>query len=116
MLVTGAVAALVLTIVVTQRLSADALALLIGVGAGVVLMAPAVVLAVLLWRREARTRTTASRSQPAASPPVVVVAPPGMQRPRLERTPSLWTEAPAQRTFTIVGGAEEDERSWGREP
>jgi hypothetical protein len=109
-LVMGAVAALVLTIVVTQRLSADALALLIGLGAGVALMAPAVVLAMLLWHRETRTAPSRSQSAPQpVTPPVVVVTPPGMQRPRLERTPTLWTEAPIQRTFTIVGGTEDEE-------
>ncbi len=99
-------------VVVTQRLSNDALAILIGLSAGVVVMLPFVALLFLIWRRQEQQVREQYQSRPAPSnPPVVVVTPPGLpgygqQRPSLQDgSRSQWSmSAPAERKFTIVGG------------
>ena len=106
--VTGAV-------VVSQRLSEDSLALLIGLACGVTAMLPTLGLGFLIWRRE-EARQQMMRSTPAASPPVIVVAPqalPGYAvHPSVSADqpwaamPSMWQSAPKGRTFTVVGGEE----------
>jgi hypothetical protein len=99
-------------VVVTQRLSNDALAMLIGLSAGVVVMLPFVALLFLIWRRQERQVREQYQSRSAShNPPVVVVTPPGLsgygqQRPALQDgARSQWSmSAPAERKFTIVGG------------
>jgi hypothetical protein len=105
------------TIIVTQRLSNDALAILIGLGAGVALMAPSVLILFMIWRRqESRREERRLNAEPApTTPSVVVVAPPAMpgysggymppQYPALgkESAPG-WAPASSERKFTIVGG------------
>ena len=98
-------------VVVTQRLSQDSLALLVGLACGVGVMLPTVALALLLWRRE-ELRQPAGHSTPMNAPPVVVVTPQalpgyGMQPPAYgDNTAWQWNASPAERTFTIVGGEE----------
>jgi len=111
-LLVGLVFALTLAVVIGQRLSADALALLIGLGVGMVAMSPLAGLMVFLWRREERQRTTQLASD-RAYPSVVVVSPPmlpnyGMQRSIWdERNPNVvWNSASTDRKFTVVGGEE----------
>jgi hypothetical protein len=99
-------------VVVTQRLSRDALALLVGLTCGVMAMAPTIGLALLVWRRE-ETRQQTSNANPAMTPPVIVVTP---QLPGYGVQPALpgsaqqatwpWQPAPNERVFTIVGGEE----------
>jgi hypothetical protein len=111
-LLLGLVFALTLAVVIGQRLSADALALLVGLGVGMVAMSPLAGLVVFLWRREERQRTTQLASD-RAYPSVVVVSPPmlpnyGMQRSIWdERNPNVvWNPASTDRKFTVVGGEE----------
>ncbi len=102
------------TVIVTQRLSDDALALLVGLGAGVVFMVPPLFIMVLVWRRqELRREDRWSERQQAAQPSVVVVAPPafpgygpgyGRQQSALPYENLAPWSAPAERKFTIVGG------------
>lgn len=106
----GSVGAVTAVVVVTQRLSDDALALLVGLSCGVAAMAPAIGLGVWLWRRQEleRQREAQRSSAPAATPPVIVVAPgalPGYGNPwgTLPSPPASWEVAPAERKFTIVG-------------
>jgi len=106
----GSVGAVTAVVVVTQRLSDDALALLVGLSCGVAAMAPAIGLGVWLWRRQEleRQREVPRSSAPAATPPVIVVAPgalPGYGNPwgALPSPPASWEVAPAERKFTIVG-------------
>jgi hypothetical protein len=107
------VATLVTAIVVTQRLSQDSLALLVGLSCGVMAMAPTVGLALLIWRREMRQQRQSSQPGMAApTPPVVVVTPqalPGYGPQANAYRPSKdedwqWQSNGRQRTFTIVGG------------
>ncbi len=98
-------------VVVTQRLSQDSLALLIGLACGVAAMLPTLLIGIVIWRREMQQQ--ASR-MPTATPPVVIVTPQalpgyGMQQPALSDGGFAWPWAGAQqptRTFTIVGDEE----------
>ena len=106
----GIVAVVVGVVVVTQRLSQDSLALLVGLSCGVAAMLPTIGLALLVWRRE-EARQQSMRRSPQATPPVVVVAPqalPGYGMQPSLPAPASWQWQPAanERTFTIVGGEE----------
>ena len=110
----SAVGVVVGVIVVTQRLSQDSLALLVGLTCGVAAMLPTIGLALLVWRRE-ETRQQAQRQTQQAAPPVVVVAPqalpgygmqPSLPAPAQQSAPWQWQPAANERTFTIVGGEE----------
>ncbi len=98
-------------VVVTQRLRADALALLVGLSVGVAVMAPSLLLLWMLWRRqETRLQERASAMPAPISPPVVVIAPsmlPGYGQQRSlawdNNANAAWAMAPAERKFTIVG-------------
>ncbi len=117
-LLVGAIFAITAGVVVTQRLSDDALALLLGLACGVLVMIPTAGIGLLLWRRESARQQRYARSEPTGSPPVIVVTPSalpgyGAQRPALgqsgpgEYGDGAWTMAPRrERNFTIVGGEE----------
>lgn len=107
----GVVFTVAVAVVVTQRLSEDSLALLIGLACGVAAMLPTLLLGVVIWRREMQQQTS---RMPTATPPVVIVTPQalpgyGIQQPALSDTGFAWPWASAQqpaRTFTIVGDEE----------
>ena len=109
--------AITAAVVITQRLSEDSLALLVGLTCGAAAMMPTLGLGLLLWRREdvrrEQTRQQQAAPTPAVAPPVVVVAPQpmagyGMSHPALAQVNAqAWgQQAPAQRQFMIVGGEE----------
>ncbi len=108
----GVVFTVTVVVIITQRLSQDSLALLIGLACGVAAMLPTLLLGVVIWRREMQHQQ-ASR-MPTATPPVVIVTPQalpgyGMQQPALSDGGFAWPWAGAQqpaRTFTIVGDEE----------
>ncbi len=97
---------------VSERLSQDALALVIGLACGIGAMVPTVVLAVVLWRRAERSASASPAASPAPAnytPPIIVVAPPALPGVTAEAyrgaaTPTAWMpEYTAERKFTIVG-------------
>jgi len=103
--------AVTLAVIVGNRLSDEALAVLAGAVCGVGAAIPTSLLIVAVSRR--RNEESERRVQPPTPqgvyPPVVVVAPPGgQQRPNAWNglPPSL--TAPMQRNFTVVGGAPVD--------
>ncbi|MBN2392821.1 MAG: hypothetical protein JXR84_18970 [Anaerolineae bacterium] len=108
----GVVFTVATVVVVTQRLSQDSLALLIGLACGVAAMLPTLLLGVVVWRREMQRQQTSR--MPAATPPVVIVTPQGLpgygvQQPALSDSGFVWPWSGAQqpaRTFTIVGDEE----------
>lgn len=108
----GVVFTVGVAVVVTQRLSQDSLALLIGLACGVAAMLPTLLLGVVIWRREMQQQQ--ATRVPTATPPVVIVTPQalpgyGMQQPTLSDTGFIWPWSGAQqpaRTFTIVGDEE----------
>jgi len=103
-------------VVVSQRLSEDSLALLVGLACGVMAMLPTLGLGVLLWRREEQQRREAASQSRlgAGQAPVIVVTPQalpgyGGQIPALSdgrSAPWQWMPSNQQRNFTIVGGEE----------
>lgn len=106
-----AVFATTLAIVVGNRLSDEALAVLAGAVCGVGAALPTSLLIVSVSRRRDETRV-----QPPTQgvyPPVIVVTPPGSQQ-RSDGwnalPPSL--SAPVQRQFTVVGGTPIDTEVW----
>lgn len=107
----GVVVTITVAVVVTQRLSEDSLALLIGLACGVAAMLPTMLIGIVIWRREMQQH--ASRSAPA-TPPVVIVTPQampgyGMQQHALSDGGYAWPWPGAQqpaRSFTIVGDEE----------
>jgi hypothetical protein len=100
--------AVTLAVIVGNRLSDEALAVLAGAVCGVGAAIPTSLLIVAVSRRRDEQRAQPSMPQ-GAYPPVVVVAPPGGQQ-----RPSDWNmlppslAAPMQRHFTVVGGAPVD--------
>ncbi|MFP4345595.1 MAG: hypothetical protein ACLFU8_12945 [Anaerolineales bacterium] len=113
----GIVCVITTTVIVTQRLSNDALAILVGLGAGVAVMTPSVLILFMVWRRQELRRDERRLSaEPAHTmPQVVVVAPPAMPGysggygpapyPALEKESAPgWAPASSERKFTIVGG------------
>ncbi|MCP4539590.1 MAG: hypothetical protein GY832_20840 [Chloroflexi bacterium] len=104
-----------LAVVIGNRLSDEALAVLAGAvcGVGAAIPTSLLVVAVSRWRNEPRAQPTMCPSRPQNSyPPVVVVAPPGVQQGA-----NAWNtlppsfNAPAQRHFTVVGGSPADTES-----
>ena len=107
--------AVALAMVIGQRLSDEALAVLAGAVCGVSAAIPTSLLIVAaMRRREEQADAAYPRVQPppiqATYPPVIVVAPPGVQ----QQWPNAWRSlppslsAPGQRQFTVVGGAPTD--------
>ncbi len=99
-------------VVIGNRLSDEALAVLAGAvcGVGAAIPTSLLVVAVSRWRDEPRERVQPSPPQPqGVYPPVIVVAPPGGQQRFNEWNalpPAL--NAPTQRHFTVVGGTPVD--------
>jgi hypothetical protein len=108
----GGLFAVTVGIVVTQRLSQDSLALMVGLSCGIAAMLPTLVMGVFLWRRENARReeqVTRERRQSMA-PPVIVVSPPSMpgygtQQPMLtdQQSPWGWPRSQGERDFRIIG-------------
>ncbi len=107
----GIVFTVTAVVVITQRLSQDSLALLVGLACGVGTMLPMIMLGVFLWRRE--NAQQAAQRMPSAIPPVVIVTPQalpgyGLQQPTAGEPNAgwSWNNTPQNRMFTIVGGEE----------
>ena len=97
--------AVTLAVMVGSRLSDEALAVLAGAVCGVGAAIPTSLLIVAVSRRRDERRMQSPAPQQGPYPPVVVVAPPGVQQRPNEWNvlpPSL--AAPMQRHFTVVGG------------
>jgi len=97
-----------LGVVVGNRLSAEAVAVVVGVVGGALASIPTSLLLLALTRRW--TRTEEPRPQPSAYPPVVVIQP-GTQ-PQNHALPPFLPPAPmtvASRQFRVIG---EEEQLW----
>ena len=106
--------AVTLAVVIGNRLSDQALAVLAGAVCGVGAAIPTSLLVIVVSRRRDEQRVPLSAQPPVQHgvyPPVVVVAPPGGQQRVGDwnaLSPSL--TAPMQRQFTVVGGTPEAQR------
>ena len=113
-LILGVVFAISAGVIVTQRLSQDSLALLIGMSCGIAAMLPTVGVFVL-WLRREDTRRRDMQLQPFSQgqPQVIVVAPQalpgyGLGYPNGTQTalPPQWQTVNSEREFKIVGGTD----------
>jgi len=116
----GVIFAIAAAVIITQQLSRDSLALLVGLTCGVMAMLPTLALGFLVWRRDDTRRqeqtqlqTQQQHAQSYATPPVIVVSPqalPGAMNGQRVLPPSgqpwSWAPSQSQRSFTIVGGEE----------
>jgi hypothetical protein len=97
-----------LALVIGNRLSDEALAVLAGAvcGVGAAIPTSLIVFAISRRRDESRARPMAPSPYQGAYPPVVVIAPQGVQQQRANAwnglPPSVNT--PTHRQFTVVGG------------
>lgn len=106
--------AVTLAVIVSRRLSDEALAVLAGAVCGVGAAIPTSLLIVAVSRRRADNGREERRPMPGGYPhegypPVVVVAPPGAYAgPAQLPQSATWEDAPGPRHFTVVGGQEGD--------
>ncbi len=120
-LLIGAITALSAGVVIVQRLSQDALALLVGLGCGISAMAPLAALLLFVWRRQEerieaqRTLHVESQAATPLQPPIIVMSPPmlpgGYQNSwetssRKEAAAQWESAAPRERRFKMMGGEE----------
>ena len=110
----GTLFAITAGIIVTQKLSEDALALIVGLSCGVMAMVPTLALGILILKRE-RNHAHAERFQERPqsgypqSPPVIVVTPQALPSQNGGRYANpyyddgAWAPNGGQREFTIVG-------------
>ena len=113
-LLLGIVFAISAGVIVTQRLSQDSLALLIGLSCGVAAMLPTVAVFVLWMRREdTRRREIQPQRTAQAQPQVIVVAPqalpgygPGYPAAGQTALPPQYQTVTPERDFKIVGGTD----------
>jgi hypothetical protein len=109
--VTGIAFAVTLALVIGNRLSDEALAVLAGTVCGVGAAIPTSLLIVTITQRAPKQ---APADQPNAYPPVVVIAPPGsgQQTNAWNGLPPSMVP-PVERSFSVVGGAATDTESPG---
>ena len=115
----GITFAVTLALIVGNRLSDEALAVLSGAVCGVGAAIPTSLLVVMVsrWRDERAQPSNQPVMQHGVYPPVVVVAPPtGQQAPRDWGMSSPPLTTPTQRQFTVVGETltNGEVRSYGR--
>jgi hypothetical protein len=106
-----------LAIVVGNRLSDEALSVLVGAVCGVGAAIPTSLIIVAVTRRQDKQerRNYQSPHSAASYPPVIVVAPPGGQNGEYWRAlPSSFNSSgvPSQRRFTVVGAPPTDESEY----
>jgi hypothetical protein len=113
----GTLFAVSVAVVVTQRLSQDSLALIVGLTCGIAAMLPTLVMGGILWRRESNRHlerlmqeAVAREQQSSMNPPVIIVSPPGVsgygdQQPTLthQQSPWGWASSHGKRDFKIIG-------------
>jgi hypothetical protein len=110
--VVGLVALVVLGIIVSRRLSSDAIGVLLGVAAGVGASIPTALLLMAVTRRQEDEPERRYRDEPRQSvPPVIVVAPgsvPQMMGQYSGTSPQQLPPPSGRRQFRVMGYDEED--------
>jgi hypothetical protein len=110
LLVVGLVFAITLVVVVGKKMSAEAMAVVVGVVCGVAAAIPTSILLLVVFTRRDRQHQSEmeSRSRQQASPPVVVIqggAPQALpQGPQAGYWPSVHPGPAVNRDFHVVGG------------
>lgn len=110
--------AITLAVIVGQRMSSEAMAVLIGVVAGVAASIPTSLIVVWLATRSMVRDTVAPRAAEPETPRIVVMQPPPQPAPAYPYAPAQnaswprnmpYPAVPAPRKFTVIGGVGEME-------
>jgi hypothetical protein len=108
----GGIAAAAFTItsavLIGNRLSTEAMAVLAGAVCGVGAAIPTSLLIIAVTQRRAHQAETTPAPRPQFTPPIVMMTPPVQIQPATPTPPpATWEDAPIQRHFTVVGGETE---------
>ena len=108
--------AITLAVLIGDRLSTEAMAVLAGAVCGVSAAIPTSLLIIAVTQRlsaQAGVRQTETTQAPQTqyTPPIVMMTPPmQIQQPPPGPPPATWGDAPRQRHFTVVGAMGEEEK------
>ena len=107
--ITAAAFAITLAVLIGDRLSTEAMAVLAGAMCGVGAAIPTSLLILAVTQRVRRSEPT-PEPQPQFTPPIVMMTPPmQIQQPTPAPQPAIWEDAPIQRHFHVVGEMGEGE-------
>lgn len=106
-LIATAAFAITLAVLIGDRLSTEAMAVLAGAVCGVAAAIPTSLLIVAVTQRH-QAQTTVPQQQ-FTRPVIFTVPPMPIQPPTPTPTPATWENVPAQRHFTVVGEMGEQE-------
>ena len=104
--------AIALAVLIGDRLSIEAMAVLAGAVCGVGAAIPTSLLIIAVTQQRARqyTKTTPAPQQPQYTPPIVMMTPPVQIQPATPTPPpAIWEDTPIQRRFHVVGEMGEQE-------
>lgn len=96
--------AIALAVLISDRLSTEALAVLAGAVCGVGAAIPTSLLIIAATQRTRQTETTPAPQQPQYTSPIVMMPPPMQIQPAAPAPPATWRDTPIRRHFTVVGG------------
>ena len=111
-LIAAAAFAITLALLIGDRLSTEAMAVLAGAVCGVGAAIPTSLLILAVTQRVRRSEPT-PEPRPQFTQPVVFALPQAQQPPTPAPPPATWEEAPIQRHFHVVGDLSADEAGMG---
>lgn len=103
----AALFAITLAVLIGDRLSTEAMAVLAGVVCGVGAAIPTSLLIIAVTRRVHQSEPTPAPQPQFTQPTVMMIPPMQIQQPAPAPPPATWGDAPIQRHFTVVGEMEE---------
>lgn len=98
-----------LALLVGDRLSTEAMAVLAGAVCGVGAAIPTSLLIIAVTQRVRQTETTPAPRPQFTQPTMMMIPPMQIQQPTPAPPPATWGDAPIQRHFTVVGEMQEGE-------
>lgn len=111
--ITAAAFAITLAVLIGDRLSTEATAVLAGAVCGVGAAIPTSLLIIAVTLRTRQHTETTQAPQQQYTPPVIMVTPPQIQQPAPTPAPTpppaTWGDAPLARHFTVVGEMGEED-------
>lgn len=110
-LIATAAFAITLAVLIGDRLSTEAMAVLAGAVCGVSAAIPTSLLIITVTQRHHAQTTPAPQQQ--FTRPVIFTVPPMPIQPPTPPPPATWENVPAQRHFTIVGDLSADQAEMG---
>lgn len=98
-----------LALLVGDRLSTEAMAVLAGAVCGVGAAIPTSLLIIAVTQRVRQTETTPAPRPQFTQPTMMMIPPMQIQQPTPTPVPAAWETAPMRRTFHVVGEMGEEE-------